>query len=54
MDDIALNKSTAETETVTLYEGKTFSNWKPYEAFLSEWAKKQGFRMIKDRENDRI
>ncbi|CAG8437245.1 9856_t:CDS:1 [Scutellospora calospora] len=49
MDDIALNKSTAETETATLYGGKTFSNWESCEAFLSEWAKKQGFRMIKDR-----
>ncbi|CAG8661851.1 727_t:CDS:1, partial [Scutellospora calospora] len=44
-----LDKSIIEPETVNLYVVKTFQNWELCEAFLCKWAKKQGFRIIKDR-----
>ena len=41
--------SPTELESITLYEGKKFSTWEICESFLDVWAKKQGFRIIKDR-----
>ncbi|CAG8502816.1 16316_t:CDS:2 [Cetraspora pellucida] len=44
-----IEPETIKPETVNLSVGKTFQNWELCEAFLCEWAKKQGFRIIKDR-----
>ncbi|CAG8738773.1 10644_t:CDS:2, partial [Funneliformis caledonium] len=41
--------SPTELESITLYEGKKFSTWEICESFLDVWAKKQDFRIIKDR-----
>ncbi|PKY25367.1 hypothetical protein RhiirB3_448312 [Rhizophagus irregularis] len=38
-----------EHDTVSLYSGKTFTSWEECEQFLNEWAKSQGFHIIKDR-----
>ncbi|PKC59174.1 hypothetical protein RhiirA1_464341 [Rhizophagus irregularis] len=38
-----------EHDTVFLYSGKTFRSWEECEQFLNEWAKSQGFHIIKDR-----
>ncbi|CAG8667944.1 2359_t:CDS:2, partial [Ambispora gerdemannii] len=38
-----------EIELITLDVGRTFSTWDSCELFLKEWAKKQGFRIVKDR-----
>ncbi|CAG8734206.1 10950_t:CDS:2, partial [Funneliformis caledonium] len=40
--------SPTELESITLYEGKKFFTWEICESFLDVWAKKQGFRIIKD------
>ncbi|PKC12062.1 hypothetical protein RhiirA5_412309 [Rhizophagus irregularis] len=37
-----------EHDTVSLYSGKTFTSWEECEQFLNEWAKSQGFHIIKD------
>ncbi|CAG8529081.1 5057_t:CDS:2 [Ambispora gerdemannii] len=41
--------STCEYETVSLYSGKIFSTWKTCERLLNEYAKEQGFHIVKDR-----
>ncbi|CAB4414213.1 unnamed protein product [Rhizophagus irregularis] len=38
-----------EDEHVLLYTGKRFELWDDCEDFVSAWAKRQGFRIIKDR-----
>ncbi|CAI2194806.1 8410_t:CDS:2, partial [Funneliformis geosporum] len=37
-----------ETEASSLVSGKTFLTWESCELFLNEWAKRQGFNIIKD------
>ena len=32
-----------------MYSGKRFSTWDACETFINEWAKDQGFRIIKGR-----
>ncbi|CAG8517411.1 8487_t:CDS:2 [Cetraspora pellucida] len=40
---------TCEYVTTSLCSGKRFSMWEACEKFLNEWAKEQGFRIVKDR-----
>ena len=37
-----------EAEHISLYSGKKFASWEECENFITEWAKQQGFRVIKD------
>ena len=56
---VFLSEDTSNDETVslkdndnelsTLYSGKKFSSWETCENFIYEWAKEQGFRIVKDR-----
>jgi hypothetical protein len=36
-------------ETASLFSGKQFPSWEACETFINEWAKGQGFRIVKDR-----
>ena len=35
-------------DDAVLYSGKKFSSWDECETFITEWAKRQGFYIIKD------
>ena len=37
-----------ESEHALLYLKKKFKSWEDCEIFISEWAKEQGFQVIKD------
>ncbi|PKY52520.1 hypothetical protein RhiirA4_412104, partial [Rhizophagus irregularis] len=38
-----------ENSDSALFSGKKFTSWDECEMFLNEWAKQQGFHLIKDR-----
>ncbi|CAG8764316.1 23057_t:CDS:2, partial [Gigaspora margarita] len=41
--------TTCEYVTASLCSGKRFPTWEACERFLNDWAKEQGFRIVKDR-----